>query len=330
MAGRKEVAEKAGVSEATVSRVFSSPDIVNAVTKRKVEQAAAALEYYPNAIAQSFARKKSGNIGVVLPYIPHASALSSAYFSEILHGATVAANEKGYDILLFYKRMQEEEVDYRAYFQNKKIDGLILLGTGVEDLPHLRSMRKENYPFVLLGNALHPEDPFAVDADHVSGGEKAMIHLAEQGHRTIAFLNGPPSFVNSRQRLKGVQSACAAYALFDPVVFTGNYSRTSGYELADVILDERPRPTAVFAANDRMAIGVMQRMTERHLRPGRDMAVVGYDDTELGRYMEPPLTSVAVPFQEIGAAAIQRLLAATEAAPDFLPVTLKIRASSQL
>ncbi|MFB5662360.1 LacI family DNA-binding transcriptional regulator [Alteribacillus sp. HJP-4] len=332
MSTRKEVAAKAGVSEATVSRVFNEPGIVNAVTREKVEQAARELDYYPNALAQSFAKKKSMNIGVVLPYIPKARTLSSDYFAEILNGASIAANQSGYDIVLFYRDARKQNVDYRTYYQNKKIDGALFLGTLVSEREHLMEVKKEGYPYVLISNSLHEKDPSSIDADHVQGSCEAIEHLAAQGHREIVFLNGEERFANSQQRREGVEKACRRLSI-DPIpVITGNYSKKSGYEATDKILTMRPRPTAIFAANDRMAIGIIQRLKEKNIRPGNDIAIIGYDDSEMAEYIDPPLSSVQVPFYEMGKLAVDQLLKQINREPainrNMLPAVLQIRSSS--
>lgn len=335
MATRKEVAKRAGVSEATVSRVFSHATIVNPKTKAKVLEVAEALGYHPSALAQSFARKKSMNIGIVLPYIPKVKIFTHDYFSQILSGASEAARVAGYDVVLFYRDVQQREVDYRKYYYNKKVDGCILLGTLMNERKHLRQVREEGFPFVLISHSLHEKDPYAVDADHIQGSYKAIQHLVDYGHRHIAFLNGPELYANSLERLHGVQRAYQDFSLKQKAWFTGNFSRTSGYRFADEFLDLSPQPTALFAANDRMAIGFMQRLREKEVQPGKEVAVVGYDDSELGEYMDPTLTSVSVPFYDMGKKAVQKLIQHmnTESSdilvPDIpLPTSLKVRLSS--
>ncbi len=187
MATRKDVATLAGVSESTVSRVFSNRGLVNRETQDKVLKAATSLGYTPNALAQSVARRKSMNIGVVIPYIPNVHMLSTYYFSEILSGAGETARSHGYDLVLFYRDALQKEVDYRHYYLNKKIDGCLLLGTRMDEREHLRLLREEGYPFVLLSNSISAEKDASVDADYVDGSYEAMKHLVEQGHQTIAF-----------------------------------------------------------------------------------------------------------------------------------------------
>lgn len=333
---RKQVAQQAGVSEATVSRVFSDAVHVQSETKRKVLQAAEALGYYPNALAQSFARKKSMNIGIVLPYIPKVRIFSYDYFSDILSGASEAARQAGYDLVLFYRNAGQKEVDYRSYYHNKKVDGCLLLGTFISEQDHLLQMVEEDYPLVLVSNALENQNQiYTIDANHVQGSYDAICHLIDQGHQRIAFLNGPEDYANSQERSAGVRKAFLEFSHTRDYWFTGNFSRTSGYRFADQFIHIKPRPTALFAANDRMAIGFMQRLREMGIQPGDDVAIVGYDDSEIAEYMYPTLTSVSVPFFEMGRQAVTKLIQQFDAnqssvyeAGVQLQTELKIRSSS--
>ncbi|TDF91838.1 LacI family DNA-binding transcriptional regulator [Paenibacillus piri] len=313
MVTRKEVAELAGVSEATVSRVFNGVGPMKEETRQRVLDAAKTLDYHPNAIAQSFARRRSGNLGVVLPYVPKVHLFSTYYFSEVLSGIGAKVKEKGYDLLLIF-RSPDQESDYNDVFRSQKVDACIILGASDTPLERQQLQRLEEgeHPFCLVNQHFAGERFNEVDADHTEGSYRAVKHLLDKGYNRIAFLNGSPQFSNSADRLEGYTRAMREAGM-EPeqlahLYFEGNYSRTSGYRAAAAVYERRREIDAVFAANDRMAIGLMQGLRELGWEAGRDVAVVGYDNSDAARVTDPPLTSVAVPFYEMGSLAAERLL----------------------
>lgn len=286
-------------------------------TKQRVLDAAKTLNYHPNAIAQSFARGRSGNLGVVLPYVPKVHLFSTYFFSEILSGIGAKVKEKGYDLLLML-RSPDEESDYIDMFRAQKVDACIILGATdtPRELEQLKRLEAGGHPFCLVNQHFSGERFSEVDADHQGGSYKAVRHLLDKGYRRIAFLNGSPQYSSSGDRLQGYQQAMREAGL-EPggedattayLYYEGNYSRTSGYQAAARLYEYRHQIDAVFAANDRMAIGLMQGLRELGWEAGRDFAVVGYDNSDAARVTDPPLTSVAVPFYEMGALAAERLL----------------------
>ncbi|MFC0215266.1 LacI family DNA-binding transcriptional regulator [Paenibacillus chartarius] len=341
MATRKEVAELAGVSEATVSRVFNDVGPLKEETKRKVLEAAQRLGYHPNAIAQSFALGRSGNIGVVLPHMPKVHLFSAYYFAEILSGIGEALREQGRDMLVLL-RSPDETPDYAQLYHSRKVDACIVLGA--RDVPHqleaLRTLKAEGMPFCLVNQRYDGEGFSYVDADHVQGSYEATKHLIEQGYRRVGFMNGSPEYSNSRDRRQGYIKALTEAGLEAPEggEFGGNYSRKSGYAASAHVWERRGALEAVVCANDRMALGLQQGLRERGWLAGRDIAIVGYDDSDAARLSDPPLTSVAVPFYEMGRKAALHLLdaakrtgdAAAEPFAEVLLTKLVVRGSSRL
>lgn len=319
---RKEVAELAGVSEATVSRVFNGVGPMKEETKQRVLQAAKKLNYHPNAIAQSFARRRSGNLGVVLPYVPKVHMFSTYYFSEILSGIGAQVKESGYDMLLMF-RSPGEESDYTHMFRSQKVDACIILGA--MDTPgeraELKKLEEGGFPFCLVNQHYVGERFNEVDADHETGTYLAVRHLLDLGRRGIAILGGSPQFSNSGDRLRGYARALREAGLLETGTkseiregipqhwyYEGNYSRTSGYKAAAEMHRYLDKIDAVFVSNDRMAVGFMQGLRELGCQPGKDLAIIGYDDSDAARMTDPPLTSVAVPFFEMGRLAAENLL----------------------
>ena len=302
MADRDDVARKAGVSGATVSRVFNKPGTVADKTRERVLRAAEELNYHPNAIARNFVKGRSGNIGVVMPYIPGVHIFSAYYFSEILSGIGEALKENGYNLLLFfYNAGQETEGAYLKCFVGGRVDGCVLLGTYRDDENLLR-LKDSGFKFCLVNNYILGSGISFIDADNFKGSYDATAYLISLGHKRIAFLNGPLRYANSADRLAGYSRAMEDNCL--PVekdcLLEGNYGRKSGYAAASRLLKIHELPTAVFAANDRMAAGLVQGLKEKGVRVPEDIAVVGFDDSDIATVLEPQLTTVRVPFFEMG------------------------------
>ncbi|GGF68573.1 LacI family transcriptional regulator [Paenibacillus albidus] len=340
IASRQEVAKLAGVSEATVSRVLNNVGPLKEETKERVLAAARQLGYTPSSLARSFARQRSGNLGVVMPYLPKARLFSAYYFSEILSGIGSKAREEGNDLLMLF-RDPAEVMDYSGLFRMRKIDACIVLGAKEDpaEVAALRNLKEEGHSFCLINQHFEGEDFPEVDADHIDGSYQAVIHLLEQGFRKIAFLNGPEVYSNSRDRLTGYTRALAAKGLLpEPSLqFRGNFSRTSGLAAAREVVANLGQIDAVFAANDRMAIGLQQGLRELGI-PGAQMpAIIGYDDSEAAELTTPSLSSVRVPFFKLGELAAFKVLEMTavrdtetssRATRIQLPTELIVRASS--
>ena len=340
IASRKEVAELAGVSEATVSRVLNNVGPIKEETKQRVQSAALKLGYTPSSLAQSFARRRSGNLGVVMPYLPKARLFSTYYFSEILSGIGSRAREEGYDLLMLF-RDEDEPMDYSGLFRMRKIDACIVLGAKEDpiELASLRRLKEEGHPFCLINQHFDGEEFHEVDADHIEGSRQAVQHLLDQGFKRIAFLNGPESYSNSRDRLIGYTSALSesGIPLDASLLFEGNFSRKSGVMAAKKIVSFLDEIDAIAVANDRMAIGLQQGLQELGVARERIPAIVGYDDSDAAELTTPALSSVRVPFFELGEIATAKVLEmqrggdlniSLQPIQIKLPTALVIRASS--
>ncbi len=304
-----------------MSRVLNNVGPIKSETKEKVLRAAKKIGYVPSALAQQFARKKSGNIGVVLPHVPKVHLFSAYYFSEILSGIGEVAQSNDYNLLLIYRDLSGKR-DYSTLFRAQKIDACIMLGSQniPEERAALAELQKQNYPFCLVNQRFDEEDYCTVDADHIEGSRLVVEHLIHQGYRKIAMLNGPLSYSNSEDRYKGYIAALEQHKLHstleyaDELYYEGNYSRKSGYETASLLAEKIKQSDidAVFAANDRMAIGLMNGLKEFNLEAGTDYGLVGYDNSDGSRIVSPPLTTVEVPFYEMGRQAAKLVLQTLE------------------
>lgn len=334
---RRDVAKLAGVSEATVSRVMNNMGPIKETTKQKVLEAAAQLGYEVNAIASQLAKQKSGNLGVVLPRMPKVHLFSTYYFSEILSGIAEIAQTYEQEVLLIFKN-PEEPLDYRKWFRSKKIDSCIILGAQEHDYETvaLQQLKDANYPFCLVNQRYDEFNFLSVDGDHYEGSKLAVNHLLENGQEPVILVNGPLIYSNSKDRYRGYIDALkeAHINVKENWIFEGNYSRKSGYQLSVSIAElmEQENIRNIFASNDRMAFGIMEGLTLQGLEAGRDYRIIGYDDSDGSRIVTPKLSSIAVPFYDIGKQAANLLLnsslSSSEQESMVLPVELVIRQSS--
>lgn len=305
----KEVALKAGVSIATVSRVINDKGPVAEETRRRILAAIEQLRYVPHGAARSLITNQTDTIGVLLP------DLYGEFFSEVIRGVDLAARRNGFHVLIsgFHSDRAEIEAVLRAL--RGRVDGLIVLSPDV-DAQGLRRNLPETLPVVLLNTRINGRaDGTAFDAINIDnyGGAFAMVrHLAGLGHRRVALICGPAENADARERLRGYHDALRAEGIEPPLEIPGDFSEESGFRAGQHLLTLEPRPDAVFAANDSMAIGCLFALREAGVEVPGDVALAGFDDIPIARYVTPPLSSVHVPIAELGTRAMERLLHAVE------------------
>ncbi|WEK54856.1 MAG: LacI family DNA-binding transcriptional regulator [Candidatus Cohnella colombiensis] len=311
MANRKDVAKLAGVSEATVSRVLNGIGPMKESTRQRVMAAAKQLNYELNAIAANFARGRSGNLGVVLPTLPKVHLFSTHYFSEILGGIGEAVRAKGYGLLLLF-RDPEEVFDYVSLFRTQRVDACIVLGASAlpTEREAMERLAGENLPICVMDQRFEGLNICSVATNHEQGSYEAVKHLIHNGYRRIGFINGSLQYSNSTDRLAGYSKAIQEAGIpYDAsIVYQGNYSRTSGRRVANSVYEDLHKLDALFVANDRMAIGLIQGLREKGVQLPEQLAIVGFDDSDAASMTEPQLTTVKVPFYEMGRQATERLL----------------------
>jgi LacI family transcriptional regulator len=339
IASRKEVADLAKVSEATVSRVLNNVGSMREETRQRVIVAAKELNYIPSALARNFATSRSGNIGVILPFVPKVNLFSTYFFSEILSGIGSKSRELGYDLLLLFRSL-DDAMNYTQLFHTRKVDALIVLGAkdDVLEIEALQRLKEENRQFCLINQHYDGETFSEVDANHVKGSYEAVSHLISQGYKKIAFINGPSTYSNSRDRFEGYQRALLDHGLEckESLLFTGNFSRKSGYMAASSVHEMMNEVDAIFVSNDRMAIGLQQGLRDLGIPWSKLPGMVGYDDSDSAEMTTPSLSSVKVPFYQMGQLATENLLnrlhQSTTGMQDYfriqLPTELIVRESS--
>ena len=326
-----EVAKRAGVSTATVSRVLSRPDVVAPETRRKVMQAVERLGYEPNYAAKNLRTLRSRKILITVP------DLSNPFFSLILQGIEDAAQREGYAVLVGDTQHNEKrEEGYALILKRKEADGLIFLGHRLpkEAARLLKSLAPKPAPIV---NGCEFSPRLGVPSVHIDNAKaagEAVDHLYRLGHKRIAVITGPLVSPLSRDRLRGASArAKAERAERDLIVMQGDFSIASGAAVAEQLLLRSDPPTAIFCFNDEMAIGVID--TAKRLRKSvpKDLSVMGFDDIRFARYTDPPLTTIAQPMREIGEGTVRLLLEilrGNEISPVSvtLPHTLMVRGST--
>lgn len=324
----KEVALKAGVSIATVSRVINDKGPVALETRQRILAAIEQLRYVPHGAARSLITNQTDTIGVLLP------DLYGEFFSEVIRGIDLAARRSGYHVLIsgFHSDRAEIEAVLRAL--RGRVDGLIVLSPDV-DAQGLRRNLPDTLPVVLLNTRVMGAAFDAINVDNYGGAFAMVRHLASPGRRRIALICGPRENADARERLRGYRDALRAEGV-EPspgLEVPGDFSEESGYRAGRLLLALELRPEAVFAANDSMAIGCLFALREAGVEVPGDVALAGFDDIPIARYVTPPLSSVHVPIAELGERAMERLLHAVERKnaherrQETVPTTLVVRGS---
>ncbi len=301
----KKIAEKCGVSIATVSRVMNDKGPVKESTKRKILQIAAEMGYKPNSSARSLSRKKTDTIGVILP------ELTDDFFMGVIQGIDeVATRHKRY-ILLSSSHSQRDDVETMLEFMHSgRVDGVILMAPALGQ--SMKSVLNQNNhrPLVLLNCSLGIPGSVSISFDNFQGAKAATRHLIEHGYKQIAIINGPEMNLDARERFRGFKEALqeASLELPEAFVIPGEFNIQSGYYGFMRLMSLAEKPRAVFAANDMMAIGAYEAAAASGIRIPQDVAIVGFDDIFPSRLLQPRLTTVHAPIVEMGRTAMNFLL----------------------
>jgi DNA-binding LacI/PurR family transcriptional regulator len=298
----RDVARHAGVSVATVSRVLNDSPLVVEPTRARVRAAVEALGYRLNATARNLSVGRVHAIGVVVPFLTAPSVV------ERLRGVVERLGRCGYDLLLSDVEAPAQRADaMRDLGRRDRVAGLLVISLPVAD-DEVSSLEREQLPAVLVDVA-HSRLPSVV-IDNVGGGRLAAEHLLAKGHRRIAFIGDEPSgFTSSAERRRGFRAALARAGV-EPVERLGPHGRAEAEALAESLLRLPEPPSAIFAASDLQAVGVLKAAERLGARVPQDVAVIGFDDVELAEIVG--LTTIRQPLREGGALAAELLLAAIE------------------
>ncbi|MGG5253505.1 LacI family DNA-binding transcriptional regulator [Neobacillus sp. SM06] len=298
-----DVAKMANVSTATVSRVISHTGTVKKETAEKVLEAIKKLNYQPNVLARQLRKLETKTILVVVPDI------ANTFFSNVLRGIESVAMKNGYQVLLGdMDNYVERENGYLYILRQRKVDGVILLAARSNQW--LLEEAAKEYPIVLACEYYEGSQLPTVSIDNVSSARKATDYLINLQHTRIGHITGPLNIVVGRDRLRGFQQAMNQYNLpVDPLlVQEGNFSFESGFNLMLKFLALEKPPTAVFAANDEMAMGAIKAIKSKGFIVPKDISVIGFDDIKFASIFEPALTTIEQPTFSIGKKAMELLI----------------------
>ncbi len=332
MATINEIARLAQVSPATVSKVLNNRRYVSTITRARVERVIAETGFVPSQRARGLSKRRSFILGLLIPYTSD-QLFADPHLLEIMRGIEAEANTHEYNLLLSTARAHVEAASaFTRLLRSDAIDGAIIVET-LDVQPFAEALAQQPSPWVVVGYTSHRDIP-AVHADDFGGAFAAAEHLLALGHRRIGVISSSPRPYALEERLRGVRAALAAAGLCleDALLATGDFSPESGAAGAHALLALPDPPSAIFALNDRMALGVVRAALERGLSVPHDLSVVGFDDIALATLLNPQLTTVRQPGYSLGGAAATALFGllegAVSAAPATLPTELIVRGTT--
>lgn len=299
-----DIAKIANVSKATVSYVLNDKPGVSDKVRSKIKNIIDEYNYVPNSAARGLAGEKTHFIGLVIPDI------SDMFYANIIRGVEKTSNKLGFFLNLFTTHAQaEREQQVIKLFNKSMVDGLIVMAYYLKDL-YIDILTESGIPFVFIDYPPKNEEIYSVLVDNESGAFEATEYLISLGHKKIAFLEGSKVAWDSKARFEGYVKALKRHATeFNPnLVENGNFTKEEGYLATKRLLAKKEKFTAIFSANDQMAIGAIRALKEAGLKVPDDISIVGFDNIEASSIIEPPLTTVSQPIYEMGKKAVEVLV----------------------
>jgi DNA-binding LacI/PurR family transcriptional regulator len=303
----KDLAAQLGVSVATVSRALNDKPGVAPDLRQRVLALAAALEFTPNAAARSLNGARTGAIAFVFHPQPFPATRDPFYY-VIMHGVERALAQEGYHVILTTVGTQEErQANDLRVVREGRVDGLILAGPDL-DPALILSVAQRPLPLVLVDNALARTPLDCVLSDNREGARAAVAHLRDHGHHHLAFVGGPSAWLSTRERQEGYEQALVDTPARSVLIHQDLTTLATGLDAGRLLFATSPHPTAVFAVNDAMALGVIRAARAAGLRVPEDVAVIGFDDIHGAETADPPLTTVHIAKERMGELAARLLL----------------------
>lgn len=306
MASMNEVAKRAGVSIATVSRVLNNSESVNEETRMKILKAIKELKYQPSRVAKRL-RSKSGAgnlLGVLIPDI------QNPFYVDVLRGIEDVAYQNNYVIIMCnFNQDEKKESMYLEILESEAIDGLIAAPAN-EDDQRVKKIVRNGLPVVCVDRGLKGMDVDVVWVNNEEGAYQAVSYMIEKGYKRIAHIGGLPTIPSSRLRLDGYRKALADHGLpiDNNLIVQGDSSYTSGIQFTEKLLNLKTPPDALFTGNNLITLGALEVINGRKLQIPNDIAVLGFDDMNWSNALNPPLTAVRQPAYEIGKRAGELLI----------------------
>lgn len=299
----KDVAKAAGVSHSTVSRALADNLLIAEPTRRRIQSIAQKMGYAPNAIARGLVTQHTHTIGVIV------TTVSDPFVAEVVRGIEEIAGDNRYRVFLGMSHNDPaREVNLVKAMREWRVDGVIVASSRVGSLykPLLKDI---GVPIVVINNEHVGTYIHSVAVNDAQGARLATRYLIEQGHRVIGHIQGPPDRLSSENRLAGYRRALAeAKIKFDSSLIVQGNGRAEGGEQVAQLTARSPRPTAIFCYNDMTAIGALSALKQRSLRVPADISLVGFDDISFASFVDPPLTTIHQPKDEMGRIATTMLL----------------------
>ena len=324
----KDVAEKSGVSIATVSRAFNQGEKVDRLTRDRILTVARSLKYSPSAAARSLSTRRTETIALLLP------DLFGEFFSEVIRGVDEAVQGRGYHLVVSSSHNDRTEIAAALHTLRGRVDGLIVMSPNI-DAETLNANLPLSLPVVLLNCQIDDDSVDALNIDNFRGSLEMVRHLIGHGHSRIAIIKGNENNFDANQRLRGYRAALikAGLPLVAEFEVEGDFSEASGFTAVESLLRIDSRPTAIFASNDSMAIGALSALRSHGISVPSDIIMGSFDDIPVTKFIKPSLTTVSVNINQLGKVAVARLLDALERRDNhvksctLLPTTLIIRES---
>jgi LacI family transcriptional regulator len=308
----RDVAKRAGVSVTTASYALNDTGTIGEATRQRVREVAEELNYHPNAFARYLKHSKTHTIGVFI------SVFGGAFYEEILEGIHSVILDSDYELLVC-----PESRSPRRILLHRQVDGAIVFDSKITNESVLK-LAASHFPIVIMDRVLEMDYILPLLLDNATGVREAFQHLYGQGSRNMAFVTGPADSLDNQERMTTFLGEAERFGLRVPV-FEGNFTEQSGYAAAFSMLGAGDRPDAVFCANDQMAFGFLRAMAERGLHAPTDIAVVGFDDIPLARYVQPSLSTVGASRFDWGATAVRQLIAFLDHDTPFQPRRMPTR-----
>ncbi len=330
----RDVAKEAKVSVATVSMVLNGNSRISRATALRIQRLVERMGYQPNRLAQSLSSRYTNVVAVMLPALRHAFA--DAYFGEVISGICDKAGKMGYKVMLEQAKPEFlKEKQHIRIFERRYVDGVLCLGTNdrhrwVEDFG------AAGCPAMVVDNHFDHTRIDHVVCDYRSGAEQAMNYLIQLGHQKIGLITAAPEIKTARSVRETYRAKLAEVGVEpgDDWVVDGEFTEEGGADAARSLMDKVPGLTAIFAGNDKMAIGAMHQVLTLGLRVPQDVSVVGFDDLQHAAFVNPTLTTIHLPLYEVGAMAMERLIerihGRAEPVHEVLPTHLVVRNSTAM
>ncbi len=308
------IAEHAGVSKSTVSRVLNNKDDVSETTREKVMEVIKNLNYKPNSSAKGLASQKTKTVGLVV------SEITNSFFSMFVKGAEDKAMEENYNIMLANSNwVVEEELKCIRIFEEGRVDGILKISGGGDELlnDYLNSLANKEMPLIVVDRKMDNENIPKVNVDNIDGAYKGTKYLLGLGHKKIAFVKGDDIAASdaSIDRVKGYQKALSESNIDYQVIEPGFFDREDAFTATENIIKNHPEITAIFYASDMMAVGGLKALKKAGFKVPEDISVLGFDDIELASIIDPALSTLSQPRYKMGYLGMKKLIDKLEGKP---------------